>query len=286
MKGDPYVRYARWEPLTPLARSVIAALVLSAALAALELVALAVAPAPVSVSGTMDVIAPRLQEQLATGLGGGLGSLVTLAQLATGVLWLVWQHRAQSDLYARGVPGLRYTPGWAVGWWFVPFANLVMPLVCMRELFGATATGSGQRVRRDWRLPAWWGLYLCGIVALVGFVPLFTDFFRSAVSQSATSDPRQIVVTISADAIRRARVWSGIGQATRMAAAGFAAWIVWTISTREDARLGSIVRSAGGATARIVRGPFHATATAAEAGSVAGRTNARRGASRGRSPRG
>jgi Domain of unknown function (DUF4328) len=248
VKGDPYARYARWEPLTPLARSVIAALVLSAALAALELVALAVAPAPVSVSGTMDVIAPRLQEQLATGLGSGLGSLVSLAQLATGVLWLVWQHRAQSDLYARRVPGLRYTPGWAVGWWFVPFANLVMPLVCMRELFGATATGSGQRVRRDWRLPAWWGLYLCGIVALVGFVPLFADFFRSAVSQSATSDPRQIVVTISADAIRRARVWSGIGQATRIAAAGFAAWIVWTISTREDAGLGSVVRSAGGAT--------------------------------------
>ncbi|MGE5227792.1 MAG: hypothetical protein ACM3OO_13035, partial [Planctomycetaceae bacterium] len=31
------------------------------------------------------------------------------------VLWLVWQHRATSRLWAYGVQGLRVRPGWAVG---------------------------------------------------------------------------------------------------------------------------------------------------------------------------
>jgi Na+/proline symporter len=30
---------------------------------------------------------------------------------------------------------LEFSPGWAVGWWFVPFANLVKPFQVMRELY-------------------------------------------------------------------------------------------------------------------------------------------------------
>ena len=45
-----------------------------------------------------------------------------------------------------GAGGLRYTPGWAVGWLFVPFANLVVPYFVFTEIWRnsipATADGT------------------------------------------------------------------------------------------------------------------------------------------------
>ena len=43
-------------------------------------------------------------------------SLLVLAAVA----WLVWQHRRQRNLVRLGARQLRFTPRWAVGWWFVP----------------------------------------------------------------------------------------------------------------------------------------------------------------------
>lgn len=48
----------------------------------------------------------------------------TLLMVATVIVWCVWQFRGQRNLVAAGRGGLRFTPGWAVGWWFIPIANL------------------------------------------------------------------------------------------------------------------------------------------------------------------
>ena len=53
----------------------------------------------------------------------------------TGVLFLVWLYRAHSNLEALEARNLQFTPGWAVGWWFVPFANLVKPFQVVREVW-------------------------------------------------------------------------------------------------------------------------------------------------------
>jgi hypothetical protein len=96
---------------------------------------------------------------------GPVASLASLLPLATGIVWLVWQHRSQSNLFALGSPGLRHTPGWAVGWWFVPFANLVMPYRTMRELGkGSRADGASRLLRPWWALQV---LYACLGGALV-----------------------------------------------------------------------------------------------------------------------
>jgi Domain of unknown function (DUF4328) len=115
----------------------------------------------------------------------------------------------------------------------VPFANLVLPYLCMRELFGA-AGAEGEAPRRDARLLAWWLLYVGSLIGLIGFIPLLAEMFRG-IARAPGGDPGQVVVTISASAIRAARTWSAVGALARIAAAGFASWAVWTISTREDA---------------------------------------------------
>ena len=59
----------------------------------------------------------------------------TLGILAvTAVAFLVWVYRASENAHALGFPNLKFRPGWAVGWWFVPFANLIQPPRIMAEL--------------------------------------------------------------------------------------------------------------------------------------------------------
>jgi Domain of unknown function (DUF4328) len=92
----------------------------------------------------------------------------------TGIVWLVWQHRSQANLHAARLRELHYTPGWAVGWWLIPFANLVKPFQTVRELWKASGG------EEEWWLSKtspvigwWWGSWLAsaalGRVAAASF---------------------------------------------------------------------------------------------------------------------
>jgi len=84
--------------------------------------------------------------------------------IPTAIAWCMWQNRAQWNLRALGVSNLRYSPAWVVGWWFVPFANIVMPFLTMRELWLGSQPEAGAV---DWRMATttpllglWWGAWL------------------------------------------------------------------------------------------------------------------------------
>ena len=60
--------------------------------------------------------------------------------------------------------GMRYSPGWAVGWWFIPVAWWVMPFRTMRELWLASGPEAGAA---DWGthrltplIPLWWMFWI------------------------------------------------------------------------------------------------------------------------------
>lgn len=55
--------------------------------------------------------------------------------LATIVLFLCWLYRAHANLEHLRPTHLEFTPGWAVGWWFIPFLNLVRPYQVVREVW-------------------------------------------------------------------------------------------------------------------------------------------------------
>ena len=72
----------------------------------------------------------------------------------------------------RWARGLRYTPGWAVGWLFVPFANLVVPYFVFTEIWRnsipATADASdGSAKRSSPLLIGWWIVNILPFVILV-----------------------------------------------------------------------------------------------------------------------
>ncbi len=75
------------------------------------------------------------------------------------ILSMMWVYRANGNARALGAQGMKYSPAWSVGWFFVPLAGLFMPYFVIKEIWQASRPiGSGQ-----WRmafvspiLPAWW----------------------------------------------------------------------------------------------------------------------------------
>jgi hypothetical protein len=120
--------------------------------------------------------------------------------VALAVAWLLWQHRAQANLSALGGGKPEFTPGWAVGAWFLPVANLVLPSRAVRELVARSA-GQG-RAQAVGSVSRWWGALLAGLGLQVVSFALW-----AVPNPSATMLVVSDVLAIAASA---AWVWSAI----------------------------------------------------------------------------
>jgi hypothetical protein len=89
-----------------------------------------------------------------------------LVFIASAVVISMWIHRAHANLFAANLDGLEYTPGWSVGWFFVPFANLVKPYQAMRELYNRShGLDDRHSAPSPSELIIWWVCYLAGNIA-------------------------------------------------------------------------------------------------------------------------
>ncbi len=83
--------------------------------------------------------------------------------IVSGIVSLMWIYGAARNTRALR-PEIQMTPGWAVGWFFVPFASLYKPYETVRDIwltsFGP-AMGGGYR-RPAGLVVAWWWSFLIG----------------------------------------------------------------------------------------------------------------------------
>ena len=98
-------------------------------------------------------------------------STVAVALLASlfvgGIIILVWIHRANYNLRQIGVKNMNFTPGWSVGWYFVPIANLWKPFQSMKEIWNVSHSFSGAVPSNILNL--WWALWI-GSYSLTQYV--------------------------------------------------------------------------------------------------------------------
>ena len=93
----------------------------------------------------------------------GFRIFLGVAALTTAVVVSRWIYRANSNARALGAAEMAFTPGGAVGWYFVPIANFWKPYQAMREIWKASASPFGwQRQRVSALLPCWWLLTIAG----------------------------------------------------------------------------------------------------------------------------
>jgi hypothetical protein len=93
--------------------------------------------------------------------------------LASLILVGRWIYRTNANAHSFS-DAVSITPGWAIGWFFVPFANLVKPYEGVKETWKASHQVAGRFEELESPLlPWWWGLWLAtnaasGISARIG----------------------------------------------------------------------------------------------------------------------
>lgn len=126
----------------------------------------------------------------------GIGLLHIFVYIATVVVFLMWLYRAHSNLPAFGTPrhSLSYSSGWAVGSFFVPFVNLVVPYRAVKELWQKSEpfTTSMNADPPFW-FALWW---LFWIVSNIADRIYFRMSFREGVSIDSL-----VITSVIADAL-------------------------------------------------------------------------------------
>ena len=113
--------------------------------------------------GVIGLLGDADPGSLAIGGAGGYVEVVAAWSLVNGVTvilaavaFLAWQSRSVANVpwLGGGTPGI--SPGWSIGWWLVPFANMFMPYRSMADLERRTTFGAP----RSRLLGAWWVLFV------------------------------------------------------------------------------------------------------------------------------
>ena len=117
-----------------------------------------------TLNGIKEGSFPSTEEMIAAAefsdlLQGSIAILFLLVWLPTMALSLVWIYRSACNAHALSRVRVHPSPGWAVGWYFVPFAHLFKPYSAMKEIWAASSNP------QDWkRLPTpailkWWWFF-------------------------------------------------------------------------------------------------------------------------------
>jgi hypothetical protein len=94
--------------------------------------------------------------------------LKSLLQLVAAIVFFVWLHRIH--VAVRQEQGAtQFTPGMAVGGWFIPFANFVLPMLSMRDVWQRKMGGD-----RSFIVPVWWITYLVSTIYTVAYQMLLS----------------------------------------------------------------------------------------------------------------
>lgn len=88
---------------------------------------------------------------------GIVGLVQMVLGIVTGITFLRWIYRSNKNLRMLSDEAMTFTPGWSVGWYFVPFANLYKPYQVMKEIWIVShKSEAGDHAVVGW----WWALWL------------------------------------------------------------------------------------------------------------------------------
>ncbi|HEX3444008.1 MAG TPA: DUF4328 domain-containing protein [Chthoniobacterales bacterium] len=92
---------------------------------------------------------------------GIVGLLQSGLGVVTAITFLKWIYRAYKNVQGFGAEGLRFSPGWAIGYYFIPILSLIRPVQVMSEIWRASYDPRNwPQSPGSWLIAAWWTLFL------------------------------------------------------------------------------------------------------------------------------
>ena len=155
---------------------------------------------------------------------GPFALIALLIWIPTTTIGLIWAYRVAANANALS-GGKGPSPGWAIGNWFIPLANVVLSVLVVLKVWRNSRAGS-QGLVVGWG--AVWALYLVFTFALfvASFVWGFAEGFKLASGESTTLTTPAWIVGMQ---------WVNIGLYT-LAAALFLP-MAWMLVARQDRAL-------------------------------------------------
>lgn len=163
-----------------------------------------------------------------------------LAFLATAVVFIIWFHRARSNSEAWQGPQATMSKGWAIGGWFIPLANFVIPQIVANDIWNRSdaraATPGGQATGKG-LMWGWW-LTFAGAGLLLGISTAVReteeDFEDGKVSLEDYVDSYELGDSLA-----------GTSSLIRIAAAVLAILVVQRITAMQEQRMGIAAQPTG-----------------------------------------
>ena len=158
----------------------------------------------------------------ANGLAAAMIILSGIVAIAIFVLLVIWLYWAAKNNEALGRQNPRLGPGWAIGGWFIPLANFVIPFIVMDDVWRGS-DASIARVDPNWRRSSTLGAIWAWLVTAVIFtVP---SFIASSTGDVRADEP---------DKVRRDDIFRIIGAVGAILAAVLAMIVTRRIAARQE----------------------------------------------------
>ena len=90
---------------------------------------------------------------------GIVGIIQMVIFIVSGILILKWIYRANYNARQLGAQDMQFTPGWSVGWYFIPIASLWKPYQAMKEIWKASHAPSDWKESSVPALLQWWWFF-------------------------------------------------------------------------------------------------------------------------------
>lgn len=160
-------------------------------------------------------------------------TILRIAEAVTAIAFLFWFYRAYRNLIRTGIRDVRYSTGWAVGGWFIPFFNFVRPKQVANDIWKASASAATLGIARWREVPLsalvnwWWGVWILGWVLVALGPNIRTDLYTTYSTHTLRTD--------------RVGIWSiEIGLAALIVAAVLAIVLVRRITRLQDDNFGAV----------------------------------------------
>ena len=139
-------------------------------------------------AGASGSISPR--ETGGVILGVAVVFLISLlVTLGSFIAMLAWLSRSVDNSWYLLGGNPEWSPGWSIGWWFIPFANIVMPLLVILDLNKRMARGIGSAGTA--LVIAWWVVRV--VLPMLAYIPYFANFSVVVGAPGERPDPGEIL---------------------------------------------------------------------------------------------
>ena len=86
--------------------------------------------------------------------------------IITGIVFLRWIYFSNSNSRSLGASGMQFTPGWSIGYYFVPYLNLYKPYIAMKEIWKTSKDPKNwEMIKTPSLFPQWWTLWIISSIS-------------------------------------------------------------------------------------------------------------------------